>query len=96
MIDPTFRNINRLYFQPFKAGENDLTSNSFCNYYMPLVEIKVFNVLIDKNKISPIPNNKEDVYEKLERNNDCQEAMINNIKVIGLLMPPKLLQLHWS
>ena len=91
MIDPTFRNINRLYFQPFKTGENDLTSNSFCNYYMPLVEIKVFNVLIDKNKISPIPNNKEDVYEKLERNNDCQEAMINNIKLIGLLMPPKLL-----
>ena len=51
MIDPTFRNINRLYFQPFKTGENDLTSNSFCNYYMPLVEIKVFNVLIDKKKI---------------------------------------------
>ena len=25
MIDPTFRNINRLFVQSFKAGENDLT-----------------------------------------------------------------------
>ena len=39
-IDPTFRNNNRLFVLPFKNGDND-------NYYMPLVEIKDFNALID-------------------------------------------------
>ena len=29
MIDPKFRNINRVFIQSLKAGENDLTSNSF-------------------------------------------------------------------
>ena len=82
MIDPTFRDINRLYLQSFKTWENDLTSNSFCKYYMPLVEIKVFNVLIDKeNFFWPISDNKEEVYEKFERNNDCQEAMIIRHKI---------------
>ena len=33
MIDPTFRNINRLFVQSIKAGENDPTRNSFDKYY---------------------------------------------------------------
>ena len=39
-IDPTFSNINKLFFQSLKVGENDPTRNSFLNYYMSLVEIK--------------------------------------------------------
>ena len=57
MIDPTFRNINRLFnrninrlfVQLFKAGENDSTRNYFVKYYMPLVEINNFNTLIINN-----------------------------------------------
>ena len=48
MIDPTCRNINRLFFLSFKKGNDDPTRNSFDEYYMPLVEIKDFNALIKK------------------------------------------------
>ena len=47
MIDPTFRNINKLFVQSFKTGENNRTRSYFVKYYMPLVEIKDFNALID-------------------------------------------------
>ena len=47
MIDPTFRNINRLFVFSFKNGDDDPTRNSFDEYYMPLAEIKDFNALID-------------------------------------------------
>ena len=43
MIDPTSRNINGLFFQLLKNGENDPTRNSFLKYYILLVEIKDFN-----------------------------------------------------
>ena len=38
LIDPTFRNINRLFVLSFKNGDNDPTRNSFDEYYMPLLE----------------------------------------------------------
>ena len=47
VIDPTFRNINILFDLSFKNGNDDSTRNSFNKYYMPLVEIKHFNTLID-------------------------------------------------
>ena len=37
MIDPTFRNINRLFVQSFRAVENDPTGKYFLKYYMPVV-----------------------------------------------------------
>ena len=51
MIDPKFRNINRLFVLPFKNGDNDPTRNSFVKYYIPLIEIKDFNALIDNNPV---------------------------------------------
>ena len=39
MIDPTFRNITRLFVLSFKNGNDDPT-DSFDKYYMPLVKIK--------------------------------------------------------
>ena len=50
MTDVTFRNINRLLFYSFNTGDDDFTRNSFDKHYMPLVEIKHFNALID-NKL---------------------------------------------
>ena len=47
MIDPNFININRLFVLSFKNGHNDSTRKSFNKYYMPLVEIKYLNALID-------------------------------------------------
>ena len=42
-----FRNINRLFALSFKNDNDDPTRDSFVKYYMPLVEIKDFNALID-------------------------------------------------
>ena len=49
LIDPIFRNVNRLFVLSFKNGDDDTTRYSFDEYYMPLVEIKDFNALIDNN-----------------------------------------------
>ena len=45
LIDPPFRNINRLFVLSFKNGNDDPTRDSFGKHYMPLVEIKDFNAL---------------------------------------------------
>ena len=47
LIDPTVRNINRLFALTFKNGDNDLTRYFFEGCYMLLVEFKDFNGLID-------------------------------------------------
>ena len=44
LIDPTFTNVNRLFVLSF---ENEDDRTSFSKYYVPTVEIKDFNVLID-------------------------------------------------
>ena len=54
LIDPTFRNINRLFVLSFKNGDDDPTRNSFDKYYLPIVHIKDFNALtINHSLISP-------------------------------------------
>ena len=41
MIDPTLRNINRLFILSSKIGDNDPVKNYLDKYYLPLVAIKV-------------------------------------------------------
>ena len=66
LIDPAFRNINRLFVLPFKNGDNDPTRNYFDEYYMPLVEIKGFNALIENKPFFDQPvKNRQQTYEKL-------------------------------
>ena len=61
MIDPTFRNINRLFALSFKSGGNDPTRN----YYISLAEIKDCNALIENKRFFDQPvKNKQKVYEK--------------------------------
>ena len=40
-----------MFLLPFKNGNDDLARDSYDEYYMPLVEIKDFNALIDKKNI---------------------------------------------
>ena len=47
MIDSTFSNINRLFVLSFKSSKNGPKKDYFVKYYMPLVEIKDFNALLD-------------------------------------------------
>ena len=66
LIDPAFRNINRLFVLSFKIGEDDPFMNYFLKYSMPLVEIKDINVLIDNKPLFGQPvKNKQEAYEKL-------------------------------
>ena len=57
LIDPAFTNVNRLFVLSFK---NDDDRNSFSNYYVPKVEVKDFNVLIDGKPFFEIPVKKEE------------------------------------
>ena len=67
MINPTFRNINRLFVLPFKNGNNYANRNSFKKYYMSLVEIKDFNALVDnKPFFDESLKNKQEAYETLK------------------------------
>ena len=66
MIDPTFRNINRLFALSFKNLENDLERDSYDKYYMPVVEIKNVNAFIDnKTFFDQHAKEKQELYENL-------------------------------
>ena len=71
LIDTTFTNVNRLFvlwFTRDNAGDN---RDSFSDYYVPNVEIKDFNVLIDGKSFFDLPvKNEEEAYEKIIDNND--------------------------
>ena len=47
LIDPTFTKVNRLFVLSFARNNERDHRDSFSHYYVPNVEIKDFNVLID-------------------------------------------------
>ena len=60
LIDPTLANVNRLFVLPFSRNNN---RDSFSHYYVPNVEIKDFNVLIDGKNFFDLPvKNEEEAY----------------------------------
>ena len=74
LIDPTFTNVNRLLLLPFTRDNAGDRRDSFSHFYVPNVEIKDFNVSIDRKNFSDLPvKNEEEVYEKnidMSNNND--------------------------
>ena len=74
LIDPAFKNANRLFVLSFardNAGDN---RNSFSHYHVPNVEIKDLNILIGGKSFFALPvKNEEEAYEKIidmSNNND--------------------------
>ena len=66
LIDPTFTNTNRLFVFLFKNSDNVPTRDYFDDYYIPLLEIKDFNALIDnKPFFDQAGKSKQEAYEKL-------------------------------
>ena len=60
LIDPTFSNVNRLFVLSF---ENEEDRTFFCNYYVPKVEIKDYNIIIDGKLFFDVPvKNKEEIF----------------------------------
>ena len=74
LIDPTCRNINRLFVLSFKNSDDDVTRNSFDECNVPLVEVKNFNSLVyNKPSFDHPVKNKQEAYKtfiKMSRNND--------------------------
>ena len=63
LIDTTFSNVNRLFVLSF---ENEDDRTSYYKYYLPSVEIKDYNVLIDGNAFFELPmENIDETYEKI-------------------------------
>ena len=78
LIDPTFTKVDRLFVLSFeKIEENNAKKDhrdSFSHYYVPNVEIKDFNALIDRKNVFDLQlKNEEEAYRKIievNRNND--------------------------
>ena len=61
LVDPSFQGVNRIFVLRFE-NENDRTSHS--TYYLPKVEIKDYNVMIDgKNFFDQSINSDLKTYE---------------------------------
>ena len=88
MIDPTFTNVNRLFVLTF-VNEDGRTY--FSKYYLPKVEIKDFNVLIDGKQFFHIP---------LENKEEANEAIIemskNNNYTTGNLLDYEYFKGHYK
>ena len=71
LTDPTFTKVSRLFVFSFEYEED---RTSFSKYYVPKVQIKDFNVLIDGEIFFDVPvKNKEEACKKLmniSKNND--------------------------
>ena len=74
LIDPTFTNVNKLFIFSFERNVIGDNRDSISHYYVPNIEIKDFNVLIDEKSFFDLPvKNKEEAYEKIiemSNNND--------------------------
>ena len=65
LINPSFQGVNRLFVLPFE-NENDRTSHS--TYYLPKVEIKDYNVMIDGRNFFDQPiNSMNKTYENIRK-----------------------------
>ena len=84
-----------MFVLSFKNSNDDPTRDSFDEYYIPLVEIKDFNALIDNKTFADQPvKNKQEAYVKrieMSRNNDyATENLLgylyyqNQYKLIGI------------
>ena len=56
LVNLSFQGVNKLFILSFE-NENDRTSHS--NYYLPKVEIKDYNVMIDVKNLFDQPINSE-------------------------------------
>ena len=72
LIDPTFTKVNRLFVLSF---ENEDHRTSFSEYYVPNIQTKDFNVLIDRKSFFDMPIKNEQIIE-MGRNNDYTKGTL--------------------
>ena len=69
LIDLTFTKVSRQFPLSFEEFKKDY----FSHFYVPNIEIKELNVLINRKSLFDLPVKKEEPYEKIiemNRNND--------------------------
>ena len=89
LIDSTFTNIIRLFVLSFSRNNlSDDKRDSFSHYYLPNVEIKDFNVLIDGKSFFDLPvKNEEETYERIiDMSNKIIDMSNNNDYATGNLL----------
>ena len=63
LIDPTFPNVNRLFILTYQTVDD---RHSYCQFYLPKIVVKDFNVIIDKLAFFDLPiKAEEEAYEKI-------------------------------
>ena len=66
LMDTTFTNVNRLFVLSLERNNNTDSRYSYSNYYVPKVQMKDFNVLIDGRSFFDLPiKNEEEAHEKI-------------------------------
>ena len=65
LVEPSFQGVNRLFVLAFESGDNRTSSDK---YYLPTVEIKDYNIMINGENFfdQPIKNNKV-TYENIRK-----------------------------
>ena len=84
LIDPTFTNNNWLFvlsFERIEEGDaNNDYRNYFSNYYVPNIQVKDINVLIDGKSFFDLPiKNEKETYEKIVDMSNNNNYMIGNL-----------------
>ena len=80
LINPAFTNVNRLFVLPITRTDTRDYRNAFSKYYVPDVEIKDLNVLIDWKSFFGLPvNNEEEAYEKIIEMSNNNDYTIGNL-----------------
>ena len=80
LIDPTLPKVNRLFVLSFARDAVGDNRDSFSDYYVPNVQIKDFNVLIDGKRFFYLSvKNEEEAYEKLIDMSNNNEFTTSNL-----------------
>ena len=84
LIDPTFTSVNTLFVLSFeRIEENNVKKDyrdSFSHYYVPNIQIKDYNVLIDGKSFFNLPvKNEEEAYEKIVKMSNNVDYTTGNL-----------------
>ena len=84
LIDPTFTNNNWLFVLSFERTEEDNIKKDyrdyFSNYYVPNIQVKDINVLIDGKSFFDLPiKNEKETYEKIIDMSNNNNYMTGNL-----------------
>ena len=84
LTDPTLTNVNRLFVFSFSRNNNTDNRASFSSYYVPNVEIKDFNVLINGKSFFDLALKiEEETYEKIIEKSSNNDYTTGNLLDFG-------------